>query len=104
MSVGKKKKNKPKAAQRDDRKMKHEEKMQKRSRLRPIENEMRLIEKTLVDLEEKQKQENLYLITITQTGNSEKIQQLMKEIGAREKELEQLYAKYMDLDQQLRNT
>lgn len=97
-------KNKPKAAQRDDRKMKHEEKMQKRSRLRPIENEMRLIEKTLVDLEEKQKQENLYLITITQTGNSEKIQQLMKEIGAREKELEQLYAKYMDLDQQLRNT
>ncbi len=89
---------------RDERKAKHDEKMQMRTRLRPIEAEMRSIEKSLADLEEKQREENLYLITVTQAGDSTKIQQLMKSVGEREKELEQLYIKYMDLDKQLRNT
>ncbi len=95
---GVKEKKKDVASEKDERKRKHEELMAERALQRSRENELKKVEKAIKALEELQAKENQLLIEATQVSNSEKVQELLKSIGQREKELEQLYEMYLNLE------
>lgn len=94
-------KNKSGFADRDDRKKKHEELMKARARIRPLENELTKVEKTIAEIEELQAKENRLLIEASHLNQTQKIQDLLKSIGQRDKELKSCYEKFMNLSQEL---
>jgi ATP-binding cassette subfamily F protein 3 len=83
-------------------KRKHEELMVIRARIKSLENEIRKIEKKVIELEQQQNHENHALIKASQNVEAEKIQQLLKSCGLREKELQNLYETFMKLEEELR--
>ena len=85
----------------EERKKKHEELMAARARIRPLENEARKLEKAIAEMEELQKKENASLINATDRQDSSEIQDLLKSVGKREKDLQDLYQKFMEVDAKL---
>jgi ATP-binding cassette, subfamily F, member 3 len=83
------------------RKKRHEELMALRAKIRPLENEIRKIEKKIIELEEQQGLENHQLIEASQNAEAEKIQKLSKSCGQREKELQILYETFMKSETEL---
>lgn len=92
---------KPKTNERDERKKRHEELMENRARIRPLEIEISKIEKTIGALEKKQEEENKLMIAASEQGDTSKLQELLKSTGSREKELQLLYEKFMLLGEEL---
>ena len=90
-----------KSPDREERKRKHEELMAARARIKPLENELRKIEKTIAEMEQLQNAESFLLIDATEQGQAQKIQELLKSSGTREKEIEDLYAKFMKIGAEL---
>lgn len=80
---------------RDERKKKHEELMAERARERTKEQELRKVEKMISALEELQAKENQLLLEASQNQETQKMQELLKSIGQREKELQALYETFM---------
>jgi ATP-binding cassette subfamily F protein 3 len=83
------------------RKKKHEELMQMRAKIKPLENEVRNIEKRIGELEAEQARENQLLALASGQGNLEGIQTLSKSCAAREKQLQILYDTFMELEEKL---
>ncbi len=95
-------KDKSKPEERDERKRKHDELMAARARIRPLENSLRKIEKAIGELEELQKKDNLALIEASQDNQSQKMQDLVRTMGKREKELEIHYENFIKLSEEIR--
>ncbi len=91
----------PKKKSVDDRKKKHEELMEKRAKIRPLENEIRKIEKSILALEAEQSRDNQMLAEASQRSDIEEIQKLSIACAAREKELQKLYENFMELEKEL---
>ena len=83
------------------RKKKHEELMQIREKIRPLESEARKVEKRISELEEEQVYENQMLAKASEQGDLEGIQTLSKSCAAREKQLQILYETFMELEEKL---
>lgn len=94
-------KKKSSLSEKDERKKRHEELMASRARIRPMENELRKLEKAISDLEALQMRENALLIQASQNNEADKIQDLLKSTGQREKEIQQHYEKFMKLGEEL---
>lgn len=92
---------KPKASERDERKKKHEELMAVRARIKPLENELRKIEKKISELEELQKGDDFLLIDASNQGQTQKLQELTKSTRSREIEIQGLYEKFMKIGAEL---
>ncbi|MGC1878753.1 MAG: ABC-F family ATP-binding cassette domain-containing protein [Rhabdochlamydiaceae bacterium] len=84
----------------ESRKKKHEELMAMRARIRPLENEIGKTEKKIMELEEEQARENQQLIEASHRAEVEKIQELLKSCGQREKELQKLYETLIKLEEE----
>jgi ATP-binding cassette subfamily F protein 3 len=85
----------------DARKQKHDEMMQMRAKLKPLEIQTRSIEKQIVALEAEQARESALLAQASERRDSEKIQTLSKACAAREKELQNLYIAFMQAEEKL---
>ena len=85
----------------EERRKKHEELMAARARIRPLENEARRLERTIAEMEALQKKENASLINATAAQDSPQIQDLLRAIGKRERDLQELYQKFMQIDVEL---
>ena len=96
-----KKKPDTESSARDDRKKKHEELMLKRARIKPLENELRSLEKAIAEKEKLQKEENELLAN--GSLDSQKMQELLKSTGKREKELQLHYEKFLQLSEELKS-
>ncbi len=83
------------------RKKQHEELMQKRARIRPLENEICKIEKKITELETEQNRENQLLADASQQIDIDKIQTLSKSCASRERELQILYETFIKLEEEL---
>ncbi|MBS0605128.1 MAG: ABC-F family ATP-binding cassette domain-containing protein [Verrucomicrobia bacterium] len=94
-------KKKSSLSEKEERKKRHEELMASRARIRPMENELRKLEKAISDLEALQMRENALLIQASQNNEADKIQDLLKSTGQREKEIQQHYEKFMKLGEEL---
>jgi hypothetical protein len=75
--------------------------MQMRAKIKPLENEVRNIEKRIGELEAEQARENQLLALASGQGNLEGIQTLSKSCAAREKQLQILYDTFMELEEKL---
>lgn len=84
-----------------ERQRKHEKLMATRATLKTLENELRKIEKTISELEELQNAESFLLIDASNRSQTQKIQELLKSTGAREKEIQSLYEKFMKIGEEL---
>ncbi len=96
---GSKKKAEHELPSRDDRKKKHEELMARRARIRPLENELRSIEKAIAEKEKLQGEERESLVN--PSLDSQHIQNLLKSTSRREKELQMDYEKYVKISEEL---
>lgn len=85
----------------DARKKKHEEKMAMRAKIRPLENEIRHVEKKILELEAEQNREIQQLAEASQNNDLEKIQNLSKSCSRREKELQTLFETFLKLEEEL---
>ncbi len=83
------------------RKKKHEEKMAMRAKIRPLENEIRHVEKKIIELEAEQNREIQQLAEASQNNDLDKIQKLSKSCSRREKELETLFHTFLRLEEEL---
>ncbi len=96
-------KNKSGPSEKEERKRRHEELMAARAQIRPLENELRKVEKAISEMEEQQKRENQLLIEASQESEAQKIQDLLKSVGQREKDLQSHYEKFMQLSEKLQS-
>lgn len=85
----------------DDRKKKHEELMAARAKIRPLENEVRRLEKKIADLESLQVKESEQLALAAEKGDQDSIQKLSKSCALREKEIESHYESFMKIEKEL---
>lgn len=83
------------------RKKKHEEKMAMRAKIRPLENEIRNVEKKIIELEAELARESEQLAEASQIQDLEAVQKLSKSSSQLEKELQLLIEKYMKLEEEL---
>jgi ATP-binding cassette subfamily F protein 3 len=85
----------------DARKKKHEEKMAMRAKIRPLENEVRNVEKKIIELEAQIARESEQLAEASQNQDLEAIQKLSKSSSQLEKELQLFIERYMKLEEEL---
>jgi ATP-binding cassette subfamily F protein 3 len=90
-------------SERDEKKRKHEELMLMRAKIKPLESELRKIEKAIDELEQQQSAEDFLLAEASTLGQTQKILALTKSKSAREKEIEMHYARFMQITQELSN-
>lgn len=83
------------------RKRKHEERMAAQVRMKPLENQLRKIEKAISELEQLQNAESLLLADASAHGQTQKIQTLAQSSAIRENEIQTLYEKFMQTEQEL---
>ena len=91
---------KPKAPPQKKRE-RHEELMAMRARIRPLENELRKLERLISDLEAVQSEEHARLLEASAAQEGPKIQSLLASTGKREKEIQAHYETFMRLSQEL---
>jgi ATP-binding cassette subfamily F protein 3 len=94
-------KNKSGSSASDGRKRGREELVAARAQIKSLENELRKIEKLISEIEEQKNRENLLLIEASQANQVQKIQDLLKSIGQREKDLQMQYEKFMKLSEEI---
>ena len=85
----------------EERKRKHEELMEKRAKIRPLENEIHKIEKKIIALEAEQARENQQLAHASEHADIENIQKLSISCRNREKEIQFLYELFIKLEEEL---
>lgn len=80
---------------------KQDDQKELRAQIRPLENELKAIEKAIAELEALQSKENAELDQASGENDASKIQALVKSTSQREKDLQNYYERFMKVTEQL---